>query len=44
MNRSICLLEQFLDYMSVCLAIFHGAVKQGRSLSFFNNCIMITER
>jgi len=44
MNRSIILREQWLDYMYICRAIFHGAFVQGRSLPFLNNCIVSLER
>ncbi|CAH0345224.1 RAxF-45 family protein [Bacillus sp. CECT 9360] len=43
MSRSVILREQWLDFMYICRAIFHGAFVQWGSLPIFNNCIMETE-
>ncbi|WP_281281365.1 RAxF-45 family protein [Pseudalkalibacillus caeni] len=34
---------QFIEFLHICRAIFHDAVVDGRSMPFFNNCIMTTE-
>ncbi|WP_019243503.1 RAxF-45 family protein [Bacillus massilioanorexius] len=35
MVRSVEIRMQFLEFLYICCAIFHGAFVQGRSLSFF---------
>ncbi|WP_338055343.1 RAxF-45 family protein [Shimazuella alba] len=43
MNNSAGLRVQFLDFITICRAIFHVAVVNGIRMSFFSNCIMTVE-
>ncbi|MDM5186673.1 RAxF-45 family protein [Bacillus sp. DX4.1] len=44
MKRSVAVRTQFLDFIYMCRAIFHGVVANGIRMPFFSNCITAIER
>ncbi|MBM7362218.1 RAxF-45 family protein [Priestia taiwanensis] len=43
MNYSVTLRASFLEYVSICRAIFHGFAVNGIRMPFFSKCIVVTE-